>query len=159
FRERWSVPPTASRPTFRERWAPRSTRGGSGASETFRERWPSRTGMAPFPSDEQVREDEAVALDDLAASHRYGTAEHRPVVGEGVELPALAASVHAGRQLGEQGRVDLPACKALRHLLRVHAGQARPQARRHHLARQRAVGTPQIGNSGLTPVPASWVSR
>jgi len=49
----------------------------------------------------QVAEDEAVAVDDLAAGASNRGAEDRPRVDEGVELAVLAAGVDGGRKIGQ----------------------------------------------------------
>ena len=50
------------------------------------------------PGRAKICEDEAVALDDLAADPGDGRVEHRAVMGEGVKLAAFAAGIDRRRE-------------------------------------------------------------
>ena len=84
-----------------------------------------------------VDEAKSVAHDRLTGPDRDFAVEHRPGKTERVELAALAARVDAGRQLGQQRGIVLPAHERRRQLLRIDAGQDRPDARANHRPRER----------------------
>ena len=78
---------------------------------------------------QQIREDEAITLDDLARTHGNGVRKHRAFVREGVELATLAAGVDGCWQIIEKIVVVGAADKTRGDLLRVHARQMRPSSR------------------------------
>ena len=58
--------------------------------------------------------------------------EHRPGIAEGVKLTAFAAGIDGRRQVGQQPLIEAPADELRVELLRIHAGQRRPEPRRDH---------------------------
>ena len=84
----------------------------------------------------QIAPDEPLARDDLAGLDRRAAAEHRTGVDEGMELAVLAARIDAGRQVGEQRRVELAAGERRVEHARIDAGEPRAQAAGDHLARE-----------------------
>src|SRR5438874_7422998 len=89
---------------------------------------------------EQVGEDEPVTGHDLAAANGDGPVEHRAGPREGVELAVLAAGVHPGRKAGQEVAIEGGARRLARQDARVDTGEARLEAGRDHLLRQRGGG-------------------
>jgi hypothetical protein len=77
---------------------------------------------------QQIREDEPLTLDNIAAAHWYGLLEHGPIVGERVELATLPAGVDSHGQLVQEAGVELAPGKGWRQVSRVHARQPRLEA-------------------------------
>src|SRR5260221_3565745 len=96
-----------------------------------------------------IGEDEAVALDDLAALDGNGPTEHRPSVGERMKLAALAARIDRRGQFGEQSGVEVATGEAAIEHPRIDAREPRDKAGGHHLARESgSVGTEQGEDRG-----------
>src|SRR3989337_3212515 len=91
-----------------------------------------------FAAGQEVGEDEAVALYDLTGLHRHGTAKHRPLVAEGVELAALAAGVDGRGQIGEQCGVERAPGERAVEVPGVNTSEFRAQAGADHVARESA---------------------
>src|SRR5260370_31492740 len=71
---------------------------------------------------EQIAIDEGIALDDFAGANRNGIAEDRTIENEGVELAVFAAGVDVGRQIAEEGSVELATGEAGVENFEINAG-------------------------------------
>src|ERR1044071_5227539 len=80
--------------------------GSAGMASEGRARWLAPGGSAGRFPVVHVGKPEAVAGERLAHLDRDLRTEHRSGVAKGVELAPLAARIHLGRQLGEQGSVE-----------------------------------------------------
>ena len=107
----------------------------------------------------QVREDEALLIAQLAGGDRNRRCEHRPGVGERVELAILAARIDVRRQLRSSAASNSrPAKRPSSAFLSTQVMRARSPPRIISCASSR-VGISQSGNNGSSPVPASLLSR
>src|SRR2546421_9215475 len=87
---------------------------------------------------QEIREHEAVTLDDLSADDLDGVAEPRGVERERVELASFTARVDGRRKILQVGAIELSTGERRLQLPRIDAGDAGADARVQHLGRERA---------------------
>ena len=92
------------------------------------------TGGRGVENRQQIREDEAVALDDLSWRDCERRRKHRPRESERMEFTLLAARFHGSGQLGKQAGVKRASGKAPVELARIDASEVSAQATGNHFA-------------------------
>src|SRR4051794_22096852 len=84
-----------------------------------------------------ISEYESVPFHYFSHLYRQRHPKRRTVVHEGVELAILSTWIYALRQILQERLIEIPAGEGRVQLARIHTGQLRLHARRHHVPSER----------------------